>query len=484
MAENISLKTRIVLRNDTASNWTSANPTLLKGEFGIEIDTLKYKIGDGSSDWKTLKYAGINTEELNTSIAKYFEENIFGEDSKIKPELLPEGTGSANVYDVTKSDLSTTDETAIKAKVTELKESTTFAQGDIFIVTTTVEDKTYEMTGYIIASKPGTNDEAGVWAAVKSLNGYVDADKVILKDNITLAGNYTAVGNIEKSQTTFNTKGMSVADAFTQIFTKKLQPTITAQPAVSGFNLTGAKAVEAGTKLTSVSYGTASLSAGSYTYGPATGVTASAWQIDRICTVPSSGTDLSQNNIAQATSGTDDNGGKGFIIGDIAGENVVSSLKYKATATHGDGAVANDNLGGKSDPEVKIQAGTKSATTSAYTPYRNYFYGFSEDKPSLDSAYIRQLTKSNKAYAKGDITISVAPGSQRVCIACVSSATGITKVINTSALNADLTEVFEKTKTQVNVEGADGYTAVQYNVWSFEPAVPYEQEAILKVTLG
>lgn len=482
MAENINLKTRIVLRSDTAENWSSSNPQLLKGEIGIELDTLKFKFGDGTSNWNSLKYAGVGSEELSSAIDSTINEKLMGEDGKIKPELLPEGVGSANVYDVTKDALAKSDEEVIKAKVTALKASTTFAKGDIFIITTNVTDTIYELTGYIIASKPATNDETGVWAAVKQLNGYVDADKVILRDNITLAGNYTAVGNIEKNQTTFNTKGMSVADAFTQIFTKRLQPTITAQPAVSGFSLSGAKAVEAGTVLESVSYGTAKLSAGSYTYGPATGITATAWQVDRICAVPSTGTDLSETNIAQATSGTDNNGGNGFIIGDVAGENVVSSLKYKITATHGEGAVANDNLGGKSSPEIKISAGTKSATTSAYTSYRNFFYGATSDKPALDTAYIRILNPSNKAYAKGDYTITVNPGAQRVCIACIASATGVTKVINTSALNADVTSTF--VKSQVNVEGKDGYTAVQYNVWTFEPAVAYGQEAVLKVTLG
>lgn len=484
MAENVSLKSRLVLRNDTAENWNLASSqVLLKGEIGIEIDTLKFKIGDGTKTWAQLSYVGMGADELNSAIEAYVNENILGEDGKIKSELLPEISAAANVYDVEKTDLTTSDEVAIKAKVTELAGSTTFNKGDIFIVTTKVDSTTYEMTGYIISDKPGTNDADGVWAVLKLLNGYVDADKVILKDNITLAGNYTAVGNIEKSQTTFNTKGMSVADAFTTIFTKKLQPTITAQPAVSGFNLTGAKAVEAGTKLTSVSYGTASLSAGSYSYGPATGITASAWQVDRVCTVPSSGTDLSQNNIAQATSGTDDNSGAGFIIGDVVGENVVSSLKYKITATHNEGAVALDNLGGQSEPEVKIQAGTKNATTSAYTPYRNYFYGASADKPALNSDYVRKLTKSNKAYAKGNITVVANPGDQRVCIACVASATGVTSVINTSIGNVDVTGTFKKTEN-VDVEGADGYTAVKYNVWVYEPDVPYEKQANFNVTLG
>ncbi len=54
---NVTLNSKIQLRNDTASNWTSANSVLLKGEMGIEIDTLKYKIGDGSTSYNDLEYA-------------------------------------------------------------------------------------------------------------------------------------------------------------------------------------------------------------------------------------------------------------------------------------------------------------------------------------------------------------------------------------------------------------------------------------------
>lgn len=49
----------ILLRNDTATNWSTENPTLGKGELGIEIDTAKIKIGDGATAWNSLDYAGI-----------------------------------------------------------------------------------------------------------------------------------------------------------------------------------------------------------------------------------------------------------------------------------------------------------------------------------------------------------------------------------------------------------------------------------------
>ncbi len=56
MANERVLNSKIQLRNDTAANWKAANPVLLKGELGIEIDTRKIKIGDGISTWVNLKY--------------------------------------------------------------------------------------------------------------------------------------------------------------------------------------------------------------------------------------------------------------------------------------------------------------------------------------------------------------------------------------------------------------------------------------------
>ena len=46
----------IQIRRDTAANWTSANPTLAQGELGVETDTDKVKIGDGSTAWTSLGY--------------------------------------------------------------------------------------------------------------------------------------------------------------------------------------------------------------------------------------------------------------------------------------------------------------------------------------------------------------------------------------------------------------------------------------------
>ena len=47
---------KIQIRRDTASNWTSANPTLAQGELGLETDTSKIKAGTGSTAWTSLGY--------------------------------------------------------------------------------------------------------------------------------------------------------------------------------------------------------------------------------------------------------------------------------------------------------------------------------------------------------------------------------------------------------------------------------------------
>jgi hypothetical protein len=48
---------QIQLRNGTATQWTSANPTLAVGELGVETDTNKFKVGTGSTAWNSLGYS-------------------------------------------------------------------------------------------------------------------------------------------------------------------------------------------------------------------------------------------------------------------------------------------------------------------------------------------------------------------------------------------------------------------------------------------
>jgi len=51
------MTSRLQNRRDTAANWTANNPTLAAGEIGLETDTAKFKMGNGSTAWTSLAYA-------------------------------------------------------------------------------------------------------------------------------------------------------------------------------------------------------------------------------------------------------------------------------------------------------------------------------------------------------------------------------------------------------------------------------------------
>jgi hypothetical protein len=56
---------QIQVRRGTASEWTTANPILASGEIGFETDTLKGKIGNGSSVWSSLSYVFLSGSITN-----------------------------------------------------------------------------------------------------------------------------------------------------------------------------------------------------------------------------------------------------------------------------------------------------------------------------------------------------------------------------------------------------------------------------------
>lgn len=159
-----------------------------------------------------------------------------------------------------------------------------------------------------------------------------------------------------------------------------------------------------------------------------------------------------------------------------------STTSFRAVVNYAEGAVKKDNLG-QDYPDGHIQAGSKTTSNYTFTPYRQgYFVGSTVDKATLTSATIRDMTKKNGAYSAQTIEFTVPVGAGRVVIACPATSTGLKKVINTSALNADVTSTF--VKSTLDIEGADGYSAITYNVWTFIPDVAYGQKAVLAFTLG
>lgn len=77
------MATKIQLRRDTAANWSQNNPVLSAGEIGLETDTLKFKIGNGSTAWNSISsYANVTPSGLQNSLDSF--------------ETLPSQSGNAN----------------------------------------------------------------------------------------------------------------------------------------------------------------------------------------------------------------------------------------------------------------------------------------------------------------------------------------------------------------------------------------------------
>lgn len=405
-----TLNTRIIMRNDTTENWTTKNPTLSKGEFGVENDTNKFKIGDGATAWKELAYAGADETVIKSIINANRDACTYVD--------LTEGQEDADGL----------------ATITSPK------QGDTAIVRKAIDDTHKSYTAYVYT---GT-----AWSA---MDGNYNADNVYLDMDITMAGNYTQVGNLTKTQNgtaTFATKGKSIAEALTDIFSKRLQPGTPTAPAVT-LTFGQAKAYEVGTTV-SPTY-SASLSAGSYTYGPATGITATSWEI----------TDTAGNTADTAT-------------GSFADVVVADNTNYKITAkaNYGEGTVAKDNLGSDSNPVVKIAAGSATKTSGAITGYRNTFYGTVVEKAEVTSTIIRGLSgKSNAAWSNGkSFTVNIPVGAVRVIFAYPATLQDVSSVKDVNGLNAEIKSAF--TKSAVTVAGAGADAGIEYKVYVTDFAEP------------
>ena len=97
------------------------------------------------------------------------------------------------------------------------------------------------------------------------------------------------------------------------------------------------------------------------------------------------------------------------------------------------------------------------------------FWGPVTTDIGLNSANIRALGHKEASASKTLGTFGAGAGAKKVIVA-VPAGKKITKVIMPSALNADVTALFVKQGTQVDVEGAESYAAAKYNVYVYQPA--------------
>lgn len=417
----ISLNTRICLRNDTAARWAEVNPILKKGEIGVENDTGKFKIGNDESNWNDLDYANSGSD---VSVAAHYE----GE--------AAEGE---------------TDE-AVIARVMGV---TAPANDDIFVVKRVINGEKKSYTSYVYN---GT-----VWAAMdgnyNANNVYFDADFVATEKvgTITIPASGSA---------TVAAAGKNIKEVLASILAQEKNPTVT-QPSVSVNITNSTKALEVGSKV--IPTYKATFNAGSYSYGPATGITAKTWEIT--------------NSVTDETLNTAEGSFAELTVADN------TNFSITAKATYEGGAVPKTNIGNEK-PNLAIAAGSKSAVSSAkITGYRNFFYGFvassSADVP-VDSALVRSLTAGGAYNTKKSFTIKAADtaGAKRIVVAIPANSTrsGLISVSLDSTMNLDITAEYNQI-ANVNVEGANGATAIPYKVWVYEPA-ELGSDQIQTITLG
>lgn len=389
------IKTRLQVLNDTAEALAAkASAVPLKGEIVYDQTNHKMKIGDGTTTLENLKFVGGDEAKHFDVVANADEEDV--------------------------------------AAITRVAGTAELHIGDTAIVKRVITGDKISHTAYVYN---GTN-----WAAC---DGNYRADNVYFDDDIT----YTvAIGTLAKpsGSAKFAAKGKNVEQVLSTLMAQEANPS-KSNPAVSFSSTGGLGTFEIGTKK-NLTY-TAALSAGSYTYGPPTGITAQSWSVS--CT--------GVTGTKTTATGTFEN-----VVAESNGKKIV------ATATYNEGAIPVTNLGNPY-PTGKIAAGSATANSGEFKGVRYMFWGPMTTDAAIDSAAVRALAH-NKATSTGTLTTFGAGAGAKKVVVAVPSDRKITKVLMPSALNADVTALFVKQSTTVPVNGANGYAAAAYNIYVYQPA--------------
>ena len=442
------LNTIITLRQGTTAEWAISAVRLREGEMGLEYlddGTVKVKAGilgeDGQGKlWADLPYIGSDVK-------------------------------AANVFQVELAEGNVDDIAAIEAQVA--LENAEKQDGDVAIVKALIANGKYSYTSYVYEAALDVEGNASCgWSA---MDGNYSAANVFLKDKITLAGNYTSIGNYSKGKEI--AAGTSLQSMLMDMLSQRLQPSNPTNPAASitlymdgATKKSAAGAVEVGTTVTP-SY-TASLSAGSYTYGPATGITASSYSVTSTGrkTVNGATTETVEDS-ATTSSGAFNS----FIVDDD------TNYKVSVSIPHSEGVPAVDNLGDPANPEVKIAAGTKTANSGTVTGYRAWFCGYKNgtnalaDASAITGAQIRALGNAANGSWKSSMDVS----QMKQMFFAAPAGKGYKPVVKDASTTAPQTVLGPIT---VSVEGKNGFDAIDYDVWYVANASAASGSAKLNIT--
>lgn len=381
-------------------------------------------------------------------------------------------------------------------EVTELpafSEGHTYKEGDVCIVTITSNDIEYKTAYHCIKNAQGGFS----WAA---MTGNYDASNVYLDSAITLSGDYGTVYDTQDKKyyaiTTIGNKkigdtiaaGTSIQSLFSDILSKRLQPSITANPSatISATGSDGSKEVgDTYTKPTA----TITVKTGSYTNeGVATGV---KFEVGKVVLAygaePDAEGAVKNSNTADLTDGGTVTLGPSSYSADATTATFTDSTvnyTFSGKAGHTAGNVAKDNLGSNSDPEIKIaenSAVTVADKTVGFRGYRRVFAGCTDVAlDELTSSDIRGLdlykenSSTNGVKASTTAFEVTAPiGATKLVIAAPTSSCGKNYTLSKAEMFTmsyeDYTGKFNKDEpltVSVNGKGDSG-NAQDYNIYYY-----------------
>ena len=468
-----TLNTKIVLRNDTAANWTLHNPTLLEGEMGVETDTGLIKVGKEGVAWNDLAY--VNKFESVPTAAHY------------------EAVAAAGQ----------SDEEAIAAALTTA--NATAKLDDVAVVKRLINGDKYQHTAYVYN---GTS-----WAA---MDGNYNAENVYFDENITIT---TAVGNVGLTNGSgeIPAAGKNLKQVFEALWTKEnYKPTVTNPSIKLSLNKTSASG-EVGTTF-EAPVATAEISGfGSFQFGSqdetgkfyapdaASDVVFSSLKVGAAATAAALTDDASASitdiGSSSATKKVSYTGSTGTFT------NAAQTQQFSVSAAHGGSARKGvSNLGNlvntagtgtaadfaSAGKGIAANAGTMAINGSSNNSYKftatgyyAWFAGGVDTIPAastLTGAWLRENLENKGKYsplgtkasgAKPTLQITPGPDGDKCYIIAVPGTAKeyLSLVELSSSLYMDITADYTANKFTTKIPDAAGTdSTVSYTVYWYKPA--------------
>lgn len=431
------LNTTIILRNDSTANWlANENVILARGEVAIEFlanGKAKMKIGDGEKTWAQLSYFGGES-------AKYYD---------VVPEVAENGSVEIHLD-----------------AITRVVNGATLSSGDIAVVKETFAPDKIQYTAYVY------DGDAATW---KAMDGNYSADNVYTAKDLTLAGNFTTIGNYEKGDVI--AAGTSLQDVLSGMLQQELYPTANDKPSAS-ISASGGSG-EVGSSYTLPTATLTITDVGSYEYGDKeTGIT---FAIGDVTLRQGSN---SKTNDAIMTKGstlklqaTDTE----TLYTDAA-----KSYTFTATASYEQSPkIPVTNLGNPYE-DARIPAGNVSIADKTVT-FSGYRYAFAggTTAATLDSAVVRSMSAKKSSKASMDsqneaLEFTVAAGATKVFFAYPATWTGTPYFEMFGLAWAENTDIVKK--DNIKVADARGTIndvlqgAVDYKLYCWELDTPLQAE--------